>query len=52
MSWIVSVGDPRTKRPDGLRPRPLPFDTEDRPKPVYWAMIEALRHAPRHTARS
>jgi endo-1,4-beta-xylanase len=49
MSWIVSVGDPRTKRPDGLRPRPLPFDTEDRPKPVYWAMVEALRHAPHHT---
>ena len=52
MSWIVSVGDPRTKRPDGLRPRPLPFDAEDKPKPVCWAMVEALRHAPRHTARS
>ncbi len=50
MSWIISVGDPRTKRPDGLRPRPLPFDTEDRPKPVYWAMIDALRHAPQHAA--
>jgi endo-1,4-beta-xylanase len=48
MSWIISVGDPRTKRPDGLRPRPLPFDTEDRPKPVYWAMIDALRRAPQH----
>lgn len=46
MSWIVSVGDPRTKRPDGQRSRPLPFDTEDQPKPVYWAMVEALRHAP------
>ncbi|HWB49563.1 MAG TPA: endo-1,4-beta-xylanase [Stellaceae bacterium] len=48
MSWIISVGDPRTKRPDGLRPRPLPFDADDRPKPVYWAMVDALRHAPQH----
>ena len=48
MSWIISIGDPRTKRADGLRPRPLPFDADDRPKPVYWAMVDALRHAPRH----
>jgi endo-1,4-beta-xylanase len=46
MSWIVSVGDPRTKRPDGLRPRPLPFDAEMRPKPVYWAIVDALKNAP------
>ena len=46
MSWIISVGDPRTKRPDGLRPRPLPFDAEMRPKPVYWAMVDALKNAP------
>jgi len=46
MSWIVSVGDPRTKRADGLRPRPLPFDADMQPKPVYWAMAEALRNAP------
>ncbi|HXP03526.1 MAG TPA: endo-1,4-beta-xylanase [Stellaceae bacterium] len=50
MSWIISVGDPRTKRPDGLRPRPLPFDADDRPKPVYWAMVEALRNAPHRAA--
>ncbi|HUI35113.1 MAG TPA: endo-1,4-beta-xylanase [Stellaceae bacterium] len=46
MSWIVSVGDPRTKRPDGQRPRPLPFDADMQPKPVYWAMVDALKHAP------
>ena len=49
MSWIISVGDPRTKRPDGLRPRPLPFDAEMRPKPVYWAMVDALKSAPHRT---
>jgi endo-1,4-beta-xylanase len=50
MSWIVSVGDPRTKREDGLRPRPLPFDADCRPKPVYTAMAEALRSAPQRAA--
>lgn len=50
MSWIVSAGDPRTKREDGLRPRPLPFDADCRPKPVYAAMAEALRRAPRRSA--
>jgi endo-1,4-beta-xylanase len=49
MSWIVSLPDPQTKRADGSRPRPLPFDTDDKPKPVYWAMVEALRHAPPRT---
>jgi len=50
MSWIVSVGDPRTKRVDGQRPRPLPFDSDMQPKPVYWAMIDALKSAPHRTA--
>jgi endo-1,4-beta-xylanase len=50
MSWIVSVGDPRTKREDGFRPRPLPFDADCRPKPVYTAMAEALRGAPQRSA--
>jgi endo-1,4-beta-xylanase len=51
MSWIVSVPDPHTKRDDGLRPRPLPFDAEMRPKPAYQALADALRHAP-HRAGS
>jgi endo-1,4-beta-xylanase len=50
MSWIVSVPDPLTKRDDGQRPRPLPFDADMRPKPAYDALAAALRSAPRHAA--
>jgi endo-1,4-beta-xylanase len=50
MSWIISVGEPFTIREDGLRPRPLPFDAQMRPKPAYFAIAEALRHAPRRVA--
>jgi len=47
MSWIVSIPDPNTRRDDGLRPRPLPFDADMHPKPAYRALAEALRAAPR-----
>jgi endo-1,4-beta-xylanase len=50
MSWIVSIPDPHTKRDDGLRPRPLPFDSDMRPKPAYLALADALRHAPHRAA--
>jgi endo-1,4-beta-xylanase len=50
MSWIVSVPDPLTHRDDGMRPRPLPFDSDMRPKPAYQALADALRNAPRRTA--
>jgi endo-1,4-beta-xylanase len=51
-SWIVSGDDPLARRGDGLPPRPLPFDTDLRPKPAYWAIAEALRRAPpRDTSR-
>jgi endo-1,4-beta-xylanase len=46
MSWIISVPDPHTHRDDGLRARPLPFDTEMHPKPALDAMLAALRAAP------
>ena len=48
-SWIVSGGDPLSKRDDGQRPRPLLFDTDLHKKPAYWAVAEALRNAPRRS---
>jgi endo-1,4-beta-xylanase len=49
-SWVISGGDPLARRDDGLRVRPLPFDTDLRPKPAYEAIAEALRNAPRRAA--
>lgn len=46
-SWITRGDLPEFKRSDGLPPRPLPFDTEYRPKPVYFAMAEAFKNAPK-----
>jgi endo-1,4-beta-xylanase len=44
-SWI-DWDNPRTKRADGLHPRPLAFDEMFRPKPAYFAIAAALRAAP------
>ena len=46
-SWVISGNDPLAKRADGLRPRPLLFDNDYRPKPAYFAVAEALHAAPR-----
>lgn len=46
-SWVISGNDPLARRDDGLRPRPLPFDTDLKPKSAYWAIAAALRNAPR-----
>ena len=34
-------------RPDGVSRRPTPFDENLKPKPAFWAIDEALEHAPR-----
>jgi endo-1,4-beta-xylanase len=45
-SWITKGTYPETRRADGLAPRPLPFDTNDRPKPAYAALAAAFKAAP------
>jgi endo-1,4-beta-xylanase len=34
-------------RPDGVSRRPCPFDTNLKPKPAFWAIDDALEHAPK-----
>ena len=46
-SWLTMRKGPQYDRADGLPARPLPFDTEYRPKPAYWAVLKALETAPK-----
>jgi endo-1,4-beta-xylanase len=45
-TWIGLPDYPISVRSDGLPPRPLPFDSDCRPKPAYVALAEALNGAP------
>jgi endo-1,4-beta-xylanase len=45
-SWISHYNLDEFRRPDGMPPRPLPFDADLQPKPAYFAMAEAFRAAP------
>jgi endo-1,4-beta-xylanase len=46
-TWLNPQSDPSFARPDGLPTRPLPFDDDLRPTPVYYAMMEAFNGASR-----
>lgn len=45
-SWITHYNLDEFRRPDGMPPRPLPFDTDLKPKPAYFAVAEAFKGAP------
>jgi endo-1,4-beta-xylanase len=45
-SWITHYGIDDFRRPDGMPPRPLPFDADLKAKPAYFAMADAFRAAP------
>jgi endo-1,4-beta-xylanase len=45
-SWITHYSVDDFRRPDGLPPRPLPFDKDLKPKPAYFAIAEAFKAAP------
>jgi endo-1,4-beta-xylanase len=45
-SWITHYNLDEFRRDDGLPPRPLPFDTDLKAKPAYFAMAEAFKAAP------
>ena len=46
-TWIGPTYDATLGRPDGLPCRPLPFDSEFRAKPAFYAAINAFRNAPK-----
>jgi endo-1,4-beta-xylanase len=48
-TWLSTRGGPNTARTDGDPIRPLPFDDAFRPKPAYFAIVDALRAAPRRS---
>ena len=45
-TWLTQRRDRHFARWDGLPNRPLPFDASYQPKPVFYAILSALQHAP------
>ena len=49
-TWLTPRSDASFARSDGLPTRPLPFDRDLRPKPAFYALLNALKSAPaRHS---
>ncbi len=50
LTWGISDANTwlngRHPRPDGQRKRPLPFDADMKPKPAFYAMLDAIAGAP------
>ncbi len=49
-TWLTASYQANLGRPDGLPTRPLPFDAALAPKPAFYAIVEALRRAPKRAA--
>ncbi|HWY14145.1 MAG TPA: endo-1,4-beta-xylanase [Rhizomicrobium sp.] len=45
-TWLTADSLPKFGRQDGLPERPLPFDIQFQPKPAFYAILNALEHAP------
>jgi len=45
-SWLNEMNEPWAKRKDGAKLRPLPFDTDLKPAPAFFALRAALDSAP------
>jgi endo-1,4-beta-xylanase len=48
-TWLTAKSLPKFGRSDGSPERPLPFDADLRPKPAFYAILEAFKHAPART---
>ena len=46
-TWLTTNSDKAFVRPDRLPARPLPFDAAFKPKPAFFAILDALRAAPK-----
>jgi len=45
-TWLTPAFSSNFARVDGLPTRPLPFDVDFRPKPAFFAILNALKNAP------
>ena len=48
-TWLTTANQSNLGRPDGLPTRPLPFDADLNPKVAFFAILEALRRAPKRS---